>query len=100
MPQTTGGAGDEEALHEETSLMRKDLLAIQEIMHISNAANKDTSLATAPKGNGAATTMRTSLISTMMTKNTMTTTLRNNQPTQSTTSKLDLLISLEMIKPN
>ena len=89
-----------EAQPEETLPTLKDHLAIQETMHVSNAVNKDISLVIVRKGNDAITTMPTSSILTTMTKNTMTTTPRNNLSTLLTTSKLDLLTSLVMIKPN
>ena len=80
--------------------MLKDHPVIQETTHVSNAVNKDTSPATAHKGNAVTITMPISSILTTMTKSTTTITPRSSQSTLSTISKLDLLTFQVMTKPN
>ena len=62
MPQTIGGAGDEEVLQGETSPMPKDHLVTLEITHASSAVNKDILPVIALRGNNAITTTPTSSI--------------------------------------
>ena len=82
------------------SLMLKDHLVTPETMHVSNAANKDISLAIVPRGSDATITTPISSTLTTMIKSTMTITLHNNQSTLLTTSKPDLPTSRATTKLN
>ena len=95
-----GGAEDEAAQLEETSLMHKDRLATPETMHVFSAVNKDTSPTTARRGKDETITTPISSILTTMTKNTTIAMPRNNRSILSTISRLDLLTSPVMTKLN